>query len=152
MLMGKLNVERLLCIVTASIAAVALYGARGLPFEARYTLGPGVAPVAYSLVLIVSSVVVFLMATNLGPISFKSVIVNPGRRGTLLFALFAALSGLVYILGFMVSIFVFTFVGLVVIEKWAYLKALLFSVAWTFVLHVIFVTLLGARLIRGFLF
>lgn len=150
--MGKLNIERILCIAMSLIAAVALYGARGLPFEARYTLGPGVTPVAYSLLLIGSSSVVFLMARNLQPVSFKSVIINPGRRGTLLFAMFVVLSGLVYVLGFMVSIFVFTFAGLILIEDWAYHKALLFSIAWTLVLHTIFVRFLAARLIRGVFF
>ncbi|TVQ40740.1 MAG: hypothetical protein EA384_01975 [Spirochaetaceae bacterium] len=151
-MMRRLNIERILCIWMALIAAIALYGARGLPLEARYTLGPGVTPLFYSVLLIVSSAAVFLMARNLRPVSFKSLISEPGRRGTMLFAMFIVLSGLVYVLGFMVSIFLFTFAGLILIEDWAYHKALLFSIVWTLVLHTIFVRFLAARLIRGVLF
>lgn len=148
----KLNIERLLCICMMLIAGIALYGTRELPLEARYTLGPGAAPLFYSLLLIISSSAVFFMAGNLRPMSFKSLISGQGSRGALLFVMFIGLSGLVYVLGFMVSILLFTFAGLVLIEDWAYPKALLFSIAWTFVLHLIFVRFLAARLIRGFLF
>ncbi len=145
----KLNVERVLCIILVIIGCIALYGSWSLPMTARYTLGPRAAPLIYSVLLIVFSILIFFMQKDIERIRISSVLQEPGRKGLILFVLLLALTGMSYFLGFMVSIFIFTAVGLVLIEDWRIYKALIFSLAWVFTIHLIFVRFLGARLMVG---
>ena len=145
----NVSVDRFFHICMISLGMIAVYGAMTLPILDDYTLGPGGMPILFAIGLITCSFILLITSDDKSSIRWRSFIEAPGLRGFLFVLFLMALGGLVYIFGFMVSIFMFTFFGLIILEKWKIHTSFLFSVIWIAVIYVVFVMFLNIRFLEG---
>lgn len=144
------NHESILFLLILIVALIGLYGATKLPLTARFTIGPGMAPLVYgALVLFISAVLIVQALRSKNP---QKLIPPSGKKG-LLFVLFMIIFAILsYIIGFVISMFIFSALVLVYVEGWQYKKALPFALVWTFALYWFFVRILSVPLLTGMLF
>ena len=75
-----------------------------------------------------------------------------GAQTVAMFVSLGVLFGLIYLVGFIIAIPIFLFGFLITIAKKKVLRAVVFSVALSSVIYVLFVTVLQAQLYKGILF
>jgi hypothetical protein len=148
-MLKKPGLERIMCLAMAAMGVVALISIRmdKLKFTQKYTIGPGLLPLIYAIVLIISAAAVYIGSREKEHWTLHALIGNPGRRGSLTVCLLVLLTVCVRYFPFLGCVFVFTFAGLMLLEKWKPLKALLFSAVWTAVIYGMFTYLFGVKLV-----
>ncbi|MFZ4437645.1 MAG: tripartite tricarboxylate transporter TctB family protein [Syntrophales bacterium] len=148
-----MNNEKYLSIFFILIGALGVYGSLKVPIAERFTLGPGAAPLIYSVGVLCFAIALLVIAFR----GHKDKILNviptiPPKYGLLFFLFNCALALSVHLIGFTAGLFLFSFSSLIYIDGWKIKKALLFSVLWTIVLYVLFKFIIGVPFIEGFLF
>ena len=145
----------LLSILMMILAIVAFTDSQSLPFMAGRTLGPGGAPQIYAVLLFFFSVLLLVTAPTPKEekkTSLKEKLKGRGFRGLFFYLLVWICCLLSYVFGVPIILGIICFVGLIVVEEWKPLKALLFAGTWSLFLYVLFVKLLNVRLLTGLIF
>lgn len=147
------NNERL---ITSII--ILIFGIPGLFIATNYKIydginvGPGGAPTVYLIGLIVSGIAIFIKAPKTKDGSIQGLIAMPGRRGFTFALLMVAMGFAIHVIGYSLSLFVFSFVGFLLTTDLRATNAALYSAALALILHLVFVNVLGVPLEQGLLF
>ena len=145
----------LLSVLMMLISIVAFVDVQSLPFMSGRSLGPGGAPRIYAVLLFIFSVLLLIKSPipeEREKTSLKQKMQGRGFRGLFFYLLVWVCCLLSYVFGVPIILGIICFVGLVVVEEWKPLKALVFSGAWSLFLYVLFVVLLKVRLLTGLIF
>lgn len=145
----------ILAILMMIVSVVAFVDAGSLPFMTGRTLGPGGAPRIYAVLLFIFSVLLLVTAPTpkeKEKTSLREKLRGRGAKGLFFYLLIWACCLMAYIFGVPIMLGVLCLLGLIVVEDWKPLKALIFSGLWSVFLYVLFVKLLNVRLITGLIF
>ncbi len=146
------NNERVFSVFMLFIGLVCIYGGVRLPVTERFTLGPGAMPLIYSVGVLICAILMWVRAPGRKDGSFKNALERPGRYGLVFLILNFALGLTVYILGFAIGLILFCFLALVLVKGWRLYRALLFSIAWSLTIYMVFTLLLDVPFLKGVLF
>lgn len=145
------NNERALSLLLVIAGIVGLYAALQMPLAARFTLGPGAAPLIYAIAVIICGAGVLLRAPKEKDGAFKGLYQMPGRLGFIFTLLCFSFAAALYAAGFGICLFVYSILGLMLLGHWKFPKAVLFSAIWAFGIYYVFANVLGIQLEEGFL-
>lgn len=129
-----------------------LYGSIPLPVAERFTLGAGAMPLIYSVGVMICAILIWVSAPNRKDGSFKNALGRPGRYGLIFLILNFVLGLMVYLVGFAVGLILFCFMALFFTKGWRPYRALLFSVAWSLAIYILFALFLDVPFLKGVIF
>ena len=146
------NNEKLFSVFMFFIGVVGFYGSIHLPVAERFTLGPGAMPLIYSSGVIIFGTLMWVLAPSRKDGSFKAALRPPGRYGFIFLILNFVLGFIVYLVGFAIGLILFCFLALFFTKGWRPYRALLFSVAWSLAIYILFTIFLDVPFLKGALF
>lgn len=146
------NNVRVFSVFMVFIGSACIYGSVRLPVAERFTLGPGAMPLIYSVGVIICAILIWVSAPSQKDGSLKSALEPPGRYGLVFLILNFALGLTVYVLGFAIGLILFCFLALVFTKGWRPYRALLFSIAWSLSIYILFTLFLDVPFLKGVLF
>jgi hypothetical protein len=151
---GLLNCKGILALSVFILGCMGLVGSFGLDITDKYTLGPGGAPLVYSIGTIFTSIIlgVSSLRHERQYSSSSMPLTSSGKKGFFFVIILFASAGMIYVLGYPIVLFCLSFIGLILAEGWKTSKALIFSTIWIIALYVLFVKILKVRLMAGILF
>lgn len=147
-----MSIQHIYSIFLALIGALGICGASKMAMTRGPNLGPGAAPMAYSIILFALSVSFFLSARKEPTIIWKVLFTPPKRDGLIYFLMIVLLLGLMYLFGTAPAILVFSYLTLLYLNELPHFSIIIFSLCWVGALYVIFIKILGVPFERGLLF
>jgi Tripartite tricarboxylate transporter TctB family len=154
---GSLGAERLVALALMIFAVAELYAASRLAVTEEFTLGPGAMPLIYGVGLLIFASVLAARPQNGAPLQAdaaegEDAPVRDYRSGGITYALLILLIASVYFLGFLIGTILFSFLYLLLVIRWKWFKAAMFSVIWGAALYYTFSHLLQIQLEPGLVF
>jgi putative tricarboxylic transport membrane protein len=146
------NNEKVFSVFMFFIGVVGFYGSIHLPVSERFTLGPGAMPLIYSSGVVICAILIWVLAPSRKDASFKNVLGRPGRYGLIFLILNFVLGFIVYMVGFAIGLILFCFLALFFTKGWRPYRALLFSVAWSLAIYILFTIFLDVPFLKGAIF
>ncbi|HVT51929.1 MAG TPA: tripartite tricarboxylate transporter TctB family protein [Dongiaceae bacterium] len=153
-----LDIERFVALLLGVFAIAELTQAMQLSIYEEFTLGPGAMPLIYGVGLLIFAVLLGLTASpkeKAPPERPDEKMDEPGRNyraGIVTFSLLILFVVLIFFIGFLPSLIIFSFLHLCLVMRLSLLKAAVFSLLWGGGLYYAFDHLLEVQLEPGLLF
>jgi hypothetical protein len=153
-----LDIERFVALLLGVFAVVELTQAVQLSTYEEFTLGPGAMPLIYGVGLLIFSILLAVTASpkeKAPPERPDEKMDEPGknyRAGVITFSLLILFVILIFLVGFLPSLIVFSFLHLVLVMRLQWVKAAVFALIWGGCLYYAFDHLLEVQLEPGILF
>jgi len=147
-----LSTRQVFSILAALAGILGILGASGLDMTRGPNLGPGAAPMVYSIVLTFLAFRLFLAGRDQGAIRWGSLLRPPARDGLVFYAFVALILPLSVIFGTMTAIFIFSFSSLMYLKRMSAARNIVFSLFMVIAFECIFAGILGIPFENGFLF
>jgi hypothetical protein len=154
-----LEIERFVALLLGVFAIAELTQAMQLSIYEEFTLGPGAMPLTYGVGLLIFAVLLGVTASPkekpAPPEHPTEKMDAPGqnyRAGIITFGLLILMVVLIFIIGFLPSLIIFSFLHLILVMRLSLLKAAVFSLLWGAGLWYAFDHLLDVQLEPGMLF
>jgi hypothetical protein len=153
-----LDIERFVALLLGVFAIAELTQAMQLSIYEEFTLGPGAMPLIYGVGLLIFAVLLGLTASpkeKAPPERPDEKMDEPGRNyraGIVTFGLLILFVVLIFFIGFLPSLIIFSFLHLCLVMRLSLLKAAVFSLLWGGGLYYAFDHLLEVQLEPGLLF
>lgn len=135
----------------AAISLVGITGSLSLRMLRGTSLGPGMMPLIYSVLLLILSIIFFIQKDNSEKINWKALMQPPSVEGVIFYILNLVMFLLLYLFGTVASMFIFCIATLLILKRMKWKKAVLFSVTWVAALFVLFVLVLQVPFETGVL-
>jgi hypothetical protein len=153
-----LDIERFVALLLGVFAIAELTQAMQLSIYEEFTLGPGAMPLIYGVGLLIFAVLLGITASpkeKAPPERPDEKMDEPGRNyraGIVTFGLLILFVVLIFLVGFLPSLIIFSFLHLCLVMRLSLLKAAVFSLLWGGGLYYAFDHLLEVQLEPGLLF
>jgi hypothetical protein len=153
-----LDIERFVALLLGVFAIAELTQAMQLSIYEEFTLGPGAMPLIYGVGLLIFAVLLGITASpkeKAPPERPDEKMDEPGRNyraGIVTFGLLILFVVLIFFIGFLPSLIIFSFLHLCLVMRLSLLKAAVFSLLWGGGLYYAFDHLLEVQLEPGLLF
>jgi hypothetical protein len=153
-----LDIERFVALLLGVFAIAELTQAMQLSIYEEFTLGPGAMPLIYGVGLLIFAVLLGITASpkeKAPPERPDEKMDEPGRNyraGIVTFGLLVLFVILIFLVGFLPSLIIFSFLHLCLVMRLSLLKAAVFSLLWGGGLYYAFDHLLEVQLEPGLLF
>jgi Tripartite tricarboxylate transporter TctB family len=154
-----LDIERFVALLLGVFAIAELTQAMQLSIYEEFTLGPGAMPLIYGVGLLVFAVLLGLTASQKEkpappehPTEKMDASGQNYRAGAVTFILLLLFVILIFFVGFLPSLIIFSFLHLMLVMRLSLLKAAVFSLLWGGGLYYAFDHLLDVQLEPGLLF
>ena len=144
------NHERILLFGILLIAVGGFFGGINLSIVDGYNVGPGAAPVIYATCVIVCTIALLIRTFRQEKPAKTISFLN--RKGFMYIVLCVLFPIAVYLIGFLISLLVFSAINLVFLEKIDYKKALPLAIIWSIALFWVFKEVFSIPLFAGILF
>ncbi len=135
-----------------SIGIIGIVGATKLPLTQVANIGPGVLPLLSAVALLVLCCAFFIKGKDAPKIKWREMVRPPVLDGWIFYGLNFVMLTLVYWVGTIAAMFVFTVTALLCARKLSAKRTILFSVFWIGFMYVVFEILLKVPFERGVLF
>jgi hypothetical protein len=100
----------------------------------------------------ICSILIWSFAPSRKDASFKNIFKPPGLYGLIFLILNFVLGFIVYVVGFAIGLILFCFLALFLTKGWRPYRALLFSVAWSLAIYILFTVFLDVPFLKGAFF
>lgn len=147
-----MSIQQVFSVILALISSLGILGASQLAMTRGANLGPGAAPMAYAIILLGLSIMLFQAGKRQPKISWRELTQKQVRDGVVFYGLILLLLALMHLLGIFVAVLVFSIVGLLYLKGISTSRSILFSLCWTMALYLLFVVLFHVPFETGLLF
>jgi hypothetical protein len=150
---GDMSLQKIFSLFIAILSAAGIVGSLKLTLIVPHNIGPGFAPLVFSLGLLVGAVFLFVQDKSEEKYDVRASLLKgaPGKA-FVFFLLNILMLILMWFLGSIAAMFIFSILVCIVLKRQTLSGLILFSVVWTGILYFIFVVLLKIPFEHGFIF
>ena len=146
-----MSMQRVFSIFVALVSVLGLVGAAQLSMTRASNIGPGAMPMAYSIILLAISVMLFFSDKDQPKIEWRGLFRHPTVDALIFFGLNFVMFFLIYLIGTVPAMLAFSILSLLCLKRLSVPMTLVFSGCWVGSLYVIFVALLKVPFATGIL-
>ncbi|MFZ7101447.1 MAG: tripartite tricarboxylate transporter TctB family protein [Peptococcaceae bacterium] len=146
-----MTIRKSFSIIMAAISLAGITGSFSLRMVRGTSLGPGMMPLIYSILLLILAAIFFIQKDNSEKIDWKALMQPPVIEGIIFYVLNLVMLLLFYLFGTVASMAIFCIAAQLMLKRMRWKKAVLFSVVWVAALYTLFVLVLQIPFETGIL-